>query len=694
MSGAMEDHRLPRPSPAAKWAPAAMAAAALVVYLFSLPPEVHFGGDCGEIACSTWTLGVGHPTGYPLYQMVGKLLELLVPFGSIAWRAALLSALAAAAAVALMTKLVLVLTDDPLAAVMAGAVLLCDSAIWSLADIAVPHLPHQLLILALTYSLLRFAQTDDVRWVNLTGLTFGLGAVHHVSMAFNAPAVVLFFVVLLWRRGPDGRRLRRLPGLAARAAGWALAVMALYVYLPLRAACHPAMNWGACDTWSGFVGHITGRIYRTGLLDVSPLEARRFAANHLQILAWDQGLAAPLAAIGLALLLWRQTPLGLYLLAAAAWNLNFAAHYRVGNRINYALPLHTLAPIAAGYGAAQARLALARWSERATVVRPATLRLVGAVLVGLLPIWPNSLGSAPVRRGWDMARMWGNRRAANQIDAVLADAPSGAILACSLDELTNALWYRQIIDGQRRDLGLIQQPYVDEPWQQAQLRAKIDAAAARGPVDLTFYQPQLSQHYGLTMGRATLAVGPLGGERPLPFGPPSVEPGWRLPGCPEWTLAKVTAWAPNTMPDGHGALLPAIRSRLLGYADCTLAVAQAGGADWDLLLVAVQSDLERQLAGEITEVPPVLNEGNGQVERWWVTRWPLRPAATPSDHDWRATVTARAPLWAPDCTVNGGYWLRVGLVRRDDRRWPTLMRDLRSAREASVKAATFMIYVR
>ena len=48
------------------------------------------------------TFGIAHPTGYPLYTLLGGLWNLLVPVGNWAWRAVLLSALSGAATVALV----------------------------------------------------------------------------------------------------------------------------------------------------------------------------------------------------------------------------------------------------------------------------------------------------------------------------------------------------------------------------------------------------------------------------------------------------------------------------------------------------------------------------------------------------------------------------------------------------------------
>src|SRR5271170_221373 len=59
------------------------------------------GGDSGELVLVAHTLGVAHPPGYPLFTILGKLFSLL-PFSTIAYRVALLSGAANAAAAALL----------------------------------------------------------------------------------------------------------------------------------------------------------------------------------------------------------------------------------------------------------------------------------------------------------------------------------------------------------------------------------------------------------------------------------------------------------------------------------------------------------------------------------------------------------------------------------------------------------------
>ncbi|MFA7420189.1 MAG: DUF2723 domain-containing protein, partial [Melioribacteraceae bacterium] len=54
-----------------------------IVYLFTLAPSV-IQIDSGELATVQSTLGIAHPTGYPLFTIIGYLfLKLPLPFTKI-----------------------------------------------------------------------------------------------------------------------------------------------------------------------------------------------------------------------------------------------------------------------------------------------------------------------------------------------------------------------------------------------------------------------------------------------------------------------------------------------------------------------------------------------------------------------------------------------------------------------------------
>ena len=68
----------------------------LGMYVHTMAPTVSFW-DCGEFISCSYILGVPHPPGAPLYVLLGRLFT-LVPWGRIAQRVTLMSALSSALA--------------------------------------------------------------------------------------------------------------------------------------------------------------------------------------------------------------------------------------------------------------------------------------------------------------------------------------------------------------------------------------------------------------------------------------------------------------------------------------------------------------------------------------------------------------------------------------------------------------------
>jgi hypothetical protein len=105
--------------------------AALALYARTLMPGAN-GGDIGEIQFLSYKLGLAHSTGYPLLLLLGRLWITLLPFGSVAMRINLLSAVFGAAAVAVTGLLAARLTGNVLAGLVAGMVLATGRLFWEL----------------------------------------------------------------------------------------------------------------------------------------------------------------------------------------------------------------------------------------------------------------------------------------------------------------------------------------------------------------------------------------------------------------------------------------------------------------------------------------------------------------------------------------------------------------------------------
>ena len=76
------------------------------VYLFTLAPSVAPQGDSGELVTVAYTLGIAHHPGYPLYTLLAHLFT-KIPFGSVAWRVNLFSAVCHSATVVVVYWIIL-----------------------------------------------------------------------------------------------------------------------------------------------------------------------------------------------------------------------------------------------------------------------------------------------------------------------------------------------------------------------------------------------------------------------------------------------------------------------------------------------------------------------------------------------------------------------------------------------------------
>src|SRR5512132_3076673 len=100
---------MPRTALGAAWVAALLA---LWVYVQTLSPTVAWvnqGEDSGDLLAAAATLGIAHPTGYPLFVLLGRAAS-WIPIGAVAFRINLVAALAGAASVFFLALLVLELS--------------------------------------------------------------------------------------------------------------------------------------------------------------------------------------------------------------------------------------------------------------------------------------------------------------------------------------------------------------------------------------------------------------------------------------------------------------------------------------------------------------------------------------------------------------------------------------------------------
>jgi len=425
---------------------ALLCAFVLGVYGRTLCPTLYWG-DCGELAAAAYTLGITHPTGYPVWTMLAKGWSFLFPFGTFIWRLNVLSALIGTAAVGSVFLGARTLGLSRPAALMCGGVFAFSCTFW------------QQCLFAETYSLtacwcavlLGLAFRWRARGCRPADL-FPLAIAYGFAMTngqINTLFVPGFLAFALW--SDPGLRKWRLPALRLfwlRLVGLACLPLLSYAYLPLRARARPAVNWGDPSTPFAFWYHVTGRAYAPLMFHAPPAQAR------LMFSVWARNLngefAWPLVALAVygLVVLARRAPQSAFLLGwVIVADVVFTINYPVYNHYIYFLPCYVSLALLFGTGAddlAQ-KVVLRVSGERKRLFETVTaLCLLLLVPFQLVAHWQRS----------DLHRAWACYDYGHNL---LASVPPGGILADNSEDTSwSAITYLQKVEGFRPDVTPVQ----------------------------------------------------------------------------------------------------------------------------------------------------------------------------------------------------------------------------------------------
>ena len=328
-----------------------LAVGVFAVYLRTLCPTLYWG-DCGELALTAATLGIPHPTGYPLYCLLGKAWTLLMPWGSIVWRLNVLSAVFGSGAVACLYGAARACRLPRPVALAAGGLLAFSSTFWQQALITETYTLAALFTCLLLFLAARWSagghRPGDLR---LLALAYGFALTSHQMNTLFLPGFVLY---LLWSEP----RLRRLAEPSVRrewglALGVGLLPLLTYLYLPLRARTHPLYNWGDPETPYAFYYHVTGRMFAPLMFHQQPTyvldRLQAWAVNLPMEFAWP---LVAMAALGLGLLCSRsaERPLAGLLTWIFAADVLFVINYGIYNGYIYFIPCYVVLSLCIGRG--------------------------------------------------------------------------------------------------------------------------------------------------------------------------------------------------------------------------------------------------------------------------------------------------------------------------------------------------------
>lgn len=441
----------------------------LSLYLLTLAPSVTFF-DSGEFITATASLGVAHSPGYPLFVNYAKPFTWL-PFGSIAFRVNLATAVSAALACYGVYLLVTrILKDEEIPGghfrTARGFVGLCSAVtfaatarLWLQSNHDKPYPLLAFICAAVFYLMLLWRDSYDAgeerpSYVYLGAFLCGLGTGAHQIMVLMIPTYAYLIVSKNWR-------------IVFRVKEFLLALVfgvlgfAIHLHLIVRALQKPLLNWGDSRNLSQFLWNLLRKGYPTD----KPV--RDLA------LLWDQvnafnvpneftvgGLV--LLIIGLAAFIRKQRDLVFaYLIGVFFFLLVIVGYFNTPREMiflteEFFTPLYLLSAVFIGLGTYRLvqELALhlpAAWADDRPLCRMIlSLLMVMPIMVSVLHYQENDQHE--------------NYVAFDYATNTMKSLPQNAVLYTWGDSGAFPLWYRQGVERMRDDLTILHTPHLIFGW--------------------------------------------------------------------------------------------------------------------------------------------------------------------------------------------------------------------------------------
>lgn len=287
-----------------------------IIYLFTVAQGLMFT-DNGELAAVCVSLGVAHPTGYPLFTLLGHLWSLLpIPFSMIAKLnlfAAFVTALSVPVFFYIMILVFEIITKNAKVSAkkkknakgkltvqtreMFTVTLASVSAliyafaltIWQQATFLEVYSLQLLMFNLIIWTAIKAWQTDNetMKYYLLMAFLTGLGFSNHMTTVLLVPALLFFF---FYRQNSGFDFTKDRIRFALILIIPFILGLSLYLYLPLRSATMPEFNWGwVSRSFDKFWYHVSGKQYRVWMFSdpaTMSINAKKFFNVFLPQFGW------------------------------------------------------------------------------------------------------------------------------------------------------------------------------------------------------------------------------------------------------------------------------------------------------------------------------------------------------------------------------------------------------------------------
>lgn len=471
--------------------------AVLILYGITIAPSV-IQIDSGELAAVQLTLGIAHPTGYPLFTVLGFIFSHLpIPVAPIAKMNILAAIWVTAGVIVFIYTSELILKhlssfvteksekesskqkklkknkkekEEPAAAevkksalkhnpslyiftaISAGLVFALNKTVWFQSTSVEVYSLHILLMLLIIHFLLRARLNalseypHDIHWFAFAFM-LALGFANHMTTLLILPGVAYIYFITYKVNKESLLRILKMLFI------FFTTLFFIYSYLPLRGLQNPSLNWGNPVTFENILRHISGKQYQVWIFS-STEAARKQFAYFISQLPLEFTLNLIFVVIGLVYSFIKARKIFIFLLISFVSTVLYAINYDIVDIDSYFL----LAYISLSYFALFGLYTAYRWlgDKRLRLMLPASL-----VAIFL---------AAQIYLNFDKVNQKDNLSVKDYVTHALITADKHAIIfSYQWDFFISASYYFQYVEKMRTDVKVIDKELLRRSWYYRQL---------------------------------------------------------------------------------------------------------------------------------------------------------------------------------------------------------------------------------
>ncbi|HOV92183.1 MAG TPA: DUF2723 domain-containing protein [Candidatus Kapabacteria bacterium] len=443
----------------------------LIIYIFTANTDVTYT-DNGELAAACAMLGIAHPTGYPLFTLLGHLWS-LIPFGfskiySLNLFAAILTALSS---IVLFYTSLMILSNakfrnkqiiegsqkrkrhidisyqnldlSSFSQIIISLIIALTyglaQTIWEQANSLEVYSLQLLLMNLVIFFVLKAYFSHSKKYYFITAFCLGLTMSNHLTGILLVPAI-------LWLYFFDEKRKFRITADKFKFIIILLVpfivALSVYIYLPIRSAMLPAVNWGWVHRgFSKFMYHISGGQYQVWMFSGASVILKNIG-KFFSLLPYQFGIFGLILAFWGIVKVWKSSDLFWFFILLIAANLFYTLNYSIFDIDPYFSLSFIALLIFAVIGAA-------------FIVRN-NQKLV--YIIVFIPVFEFFLNFQDCDHSHD-------KMVAEYTKNVLASMESNAILISSQwDYFVGPFMYEQIVEHKRSDVVIVEKELMRRTW--------------------------------------------------------------------------------------------------------------------------------------------------------------------------------------------------------------------------------------